>query len=197
MQVHRRFSRKLALSVKNGAVGVLPTDTIYGLVGSALSKRVVARVYELKKRSARKPLILLISSLKDLGLFKIKLDRKTARVLKRVWPGQLSVLLPVSGKRFFYIHRGTERIAFRLPAKVGLRKFLKKTGPLIATSANWEGYPLARNIREAKDYFGEKADFYFDGGTLNSAHSTLIAVQDGRVRIMRRGAGKVKESVIN
>ena len=57
----------------NHGVGVLPTDTLYGLVGSALSKKAVARIYKLRRRNPQKPFIILISSLADLKLFNIKL----------------------------------------------------------------------------------------------------------------------------
>ncbi|TSA44080.1 Sua5/YciO/YrdC/YwlC family protein, partial [bacterium] len=164
---------------------------IYGLVGSALSKEVVARIYKLRKRSGQKPFIVLISSLKDLKLFGVKPDWRTAGVLKRIWPGKVSVLLPVPLKNFFYIHRGTKQIAFRLPADSKLLKFLSKTGPLVAPSANWEGCPPAKNIREAEKYFGNRPDFYIDRGTLKSLPSTLVSVESSKLRILRQGAVKI------
>ena len=48
--------------LKQGGIGVLPTDTIYGLVGSALSQRAVKRIYKVRKRNPKKPFIILISS---------------------------------------------------------------------------------------------------------------------------------------
>ena len=47
--------------LKNGGVGIMPTDTLYGLVGSAYSKKAVNRIYKLKKRKKSKKLIVLIS----------------------------------------------------------------------------------------------------------------------------------------
>ena len=38
-------------TLNDGGVGVLPTDTLYGLVGSALIPETVERIYELKRRS--------------------------------------------------------------------------------------------------------------------------------------------------
>ncbi len=194
-QLFRTFTGNLAREIKRGAVGILPTDTIYGIVGSALLPKAVSRIYKLRKRNRRKPFIVLISSLKDLGLFGIGIDGKAAGILKHLWPGKVSVLLPVLRKKFLYLDRGTKRIAFRLPAGAGLRRFLKKTGPLIAPSANWEGYPPAKNIEEARRYFGDKADFYLDKGTLESLPSTLISLEKGRVKIIREGAAKIAKSV--
>lgn len=178
---YERFSRKLALKIKKGAVGVLPTDTLYGLVGSAFSRRAIARIYGLKKRNAKKQLIVLISELNDLKLFNAKLDEKTRSILKKIWPGKVSVILSARGKS----------VAFRLPGDKTLRKFLNVSGPLAAPSANREGEPPAKNIREARRYFGDEVDFYLDKGTLKSKPSTLIALKNGRIETIRKGAVNV------
>jgi L-threonylcarbamoyladenylate synthase len=189
--VYKKFSRKLAREIKEGAVGVIPTDTIYGIVGSALDPKAVLRIYRLRKRDGRKPLIVLISSTKDLKLFGAKPDKKVSGVLKKIWPGKVSVLFPVPGGRFFHVHRGRKRIAFRLPADEVLRNFLKASGPLVAPSANLNGRPPAENVREARRYFGDNVDFYVDKGTLKSRPSTLIGFENGRLEVLRKGAVNV------
>lgn len=180
-----KFSRKLALKIRKGAIGVLPTDTLYGLVGSAFSRRSIGRIYELKERNAKKQLIVLISKLSDLNLFGARLDEKTRGILKKVWPGKVSVILPIRG----------ESVAFRLPADRALRRFLNVSGPLVAPSANPEGKPPARNIREARRYFGDKADFYLNKGILKSKPSTLIKFKNGRLEVVREGAVNVAKSL--
>lgn len=188
---YRRFSRKLAWKIKKGAIGVLPTDTIYGLVGSALNQKAVFRIDNLRKRDKRKPFITLISSTKDLKVFGVKLDRKTAGILRKIWPGKVSILLPVPKRMFPYIHRGKNCIAFRLPDNEALVNFLKISGPIVAPSANREGEPPAKNIREARKYFGDGVDFYLDKGTLKSKPSTLITLKNGRIETIREGAVNV------
>lgn len=195
MQVYRRFNRKLALTIKNGAVGVLPTDTIYGIVGSAFSFSAVSRIYELRKRRPDKPFIVLISSVGDLKLFGVRVNKRTGSILKKIWPGRVSVLLPVPGRKFFHIHRGTKMIAFRIPAQRGFRNFLKISRPIVAPSANREGKPPALNIREARRYFGNEIDFYLDGGVLKSPPSTLVILQSGKLRVIRQGAARIAKSV--
>ncbi len=171
----------------NAGVGVMPTDTIYGLVGSALSKKAVQRIYKIRKRNPKKPMIILTGSLRDLKLFDIKLDVREQKILSKIWPGKISVILPCSVKKFSYLHRGTKTLAFRLPATKKLRDFLKKTGPLIAPSANPEGLTPAFTIKEAKRYFGDRVDFYIDAGKMKSLPSTLIAIKNGRAIIKRKG----------
>ncbi|MFH1657451.1 MAG: L-threonylcarbamoyladenylate synthase [bacterium] len=171
--------------IKEGGVGVLGTDTIYGLVGSALLPATVERIYKIKERDTNKPLIILISSLADLKLFKVKADKK---LLAQYWPGKVSIILPCPYKRFAYLHRGTNALAFRLPAKENLVRLLKKTGPLVAPSANPEGLEPAKTIKQAKEYFDDSIDFYLDEGKLTSLPSTLIAFSENNPIIKRKGA---------
>lgn len=113
--------------LKAGGVGVLATDTIYGLVGSALSSEAVDRIYKLKHRNRAKPFIVLVSCIEDLEKFGVVVTAKLVEKLKQYWPGPYSILLPVTDDQFAYIHRGTNRIAFRVPDKKDLLKLLKQT----------------------------------------------------------------------
>ena len=174
--------------IKGGAVGVFATDTIYGIHCMALRKNVVHRIYEIRERNPKKPFIILISSLKDLDLFKIKLKGKTIEFLEKNWPNKVSVILPCPQKKFFYLHRGTDTLAFRLPKKDNLIKLLRETGPLISTSVNPEGLEPAYTISKAKKYFGKKLDFYIDEGKIRSEPSTLVKIdKNGNVETLRQG----------
>lgn len=179
--------------LKNGGIGAMPTDTIFGLVGSALKPETVERIYKVRGRDPKKPLIVLIYSLEDLRRFGVVLSQNQKDFLKKVWPGKVSVILSRAGKNFTYIHRGTNSIAFRMPKKKNLLNILRKTGPLAAPSANPEGLPPARNIKEAKKYFGEQVDFYL-GGKVSGQSSTLIRLNGGFIEIVREGAWKIPKN---
>lgn len=163
----------------------MPTDTIYGVVGSALSKKAVLRIYKLRRRNPKKPMIILIGAFKDLSRFGIRLDKEIKRKLNGFWPGRVSVILPCRLKKYAYLHRGTRTLAFRLPAKRDLRELLKFTGPLVAPSANIEGKRPARTIGEARKYFGGSVDFYIDAGKLDRAPSSLVKIEKSGIISLR------------
>jgi L-threonylcarbamoyladenylate synthase len=141
-------------------------------------------------------LIVLISSLSDLNRFGIKVNQKGQRVLKKIWPGKISILLPCPQKRYQYLHRGTGYLAFRLPQKTWLRRLIKKTGPLVAPSANPEGLAPAQTAGEARKYFGQKISFYFSRGRLAGPPSTLAVLEpDGALKIIRPGAVKLNRKI--
>lgn len=178
--------------LKSGGIGVIPTDTIYGLVGQALKPKTVQRIYQVRQRRPDKPFIILIGLLGDLKKFNVEINPATRRIIKKYWPGPVSIILPCPLKKFKYLHRGTNTLAFRLPAQKDLISLLKQTGPLVAPSANPEGREPAKIIKEAKKYFTDKIDFYLAAGRLQSSPSTLIKINQGKIEVLREGTVKIK-----
>jgi L-threonylcarbamoyladenylate synthase len=72
-----------------------------------------------------------------------------------------------------------------MPRKATLRNFLKRTGPLVAPSANPEGEKPAETIAEAETYFGSRVDFYLSGGRKKGNPSTLISLATKKPTLLR------------
>ncbi|MBI4599759.1 threonylcarbamoyl-AMP synthase [Candidatus Uhrbacteria bacterium] len=187
---HSLKSLKLALLLKTGAIGVIPTDTIYGISASALDKKAIERIYAIRGRDRAKPFIVLISSLDDIALFGTSLTNRTREDLMRIWPAPVSIILPCTSKKFHYLHRGIKSMAFRVPAWAPLRTLLKKTGPLVSTSANPEGEKPAETIGQAKKYFGTSLDFYVEKGMIRGLSSTVLRLTKDGFEVLRHGAAK-------
>lgn len=178
---------KLIKIIKDGELAVMPTDTIYGIVGNALDKDVVNKIYNTRKRSPSKPCIILVGDIKELKKFSIILTVKQKDVLKKYWPGPVSIILDCLDDRFAYLHRGTMTLAFRIPKIKELQKFLLKSGPVIAPSANTEGESPSKNIQDAKKYFEDNVQYYVDNGDIVGKSSTVIKLdKDGSIKIIRK-----------
>lgn len=185
-------ARQNALAVlQRGGVVVMPTDTLYGLVANALDKNAVEKVFEIRRRDLNKAVIVLISDVSDIDQFHVNRSEVLDSFLSTVWPGPVSVVLPLANAGFEHLHRGTQTIAFRLPADSSLRAFLRRSGPLIAPSANLSGEPAATTIDEAEKYFGDTVGLYLDGGERQSAPSTLVEWTPHGVQVLRPGAVKL------
>lgn len=182
---------KLVTLLKDGAVGIVPTDTVYGVVCRAADAEAVERLYKLKSRENKPGTIISgkLQQLIDLGI--------RARYLKAVenfWPNPLSVVIPC-GEELTYLHQGKHSLAVRIPADDKLREFLSKAGVLLTSSANDPGEPTATTIAEAQAYFGDKVDFYVDGGNLTDRPpSTVIRVVDDAIEVLREGAVRIDET---
>lgn len=164
-----------------GGVAVIPTDTIYGIVARAEDKHAVERLYAIRKRNPQKACLILIADMEDLERFGITLSKQEEDALAPLWPGPHTVIIPNENPVWAHIARGTGALAFRLPAKEGLRELIRATGPLIAPSANPEGLPPARTITEAQAYFGDDVSCYVDQGELGGNPSTLWRLEGGAV----------------
>lgn len=199
-----KYSPEIISSLKQGGIGVLPTDTIYGIVACALNAKAVERVYEVRRRRPDKPCIILIADVSDLSRFGITVDQSTHQLINKLWPGAISIILPCEHEDFSFLHRGTKTLAFRLPASDALRAFLRATGPLIAPSANPEGMKPATTIGEAKIYFDDRVDFYLPDQApaqngpeipLIGAPSTVVEIRKGKVVVLRQGAADINEEL--
>jgi L-threonylcarbamoyladenylate synthase len=174
-----------------GAVGVLPTDTVYGLVARAADPVAVKRLYDLKLREG-KPGTIIAASIEQLEALGLK--RRYLKAVEQFWPGAVSVIIPC-GPELEYLHEGKNSLAVRIPDDGNLRKLLARTGALLTSSANHPGKPVAMTVEEARKYFDDKVDFYEDGGDLSDRQpSTIIRIVDDAIEIVREGAVKIKEN---
>lgn len=182
------FDDEIVRRLEAGGVGLLPSDTIYGLSARALDRGAVERIHALKDRSPGKPMIVLISDIKMLDLLSISADQ--AGLAKDYWPGPLSLEFQAPDAPA-WLHRGLKHFAIRLPDYPELRQLIDKVGPLVSTSANIEGQEPVSSVAEARRVFGDKLDFLVDAGQLDNPPSTLAVVEDGRLKVVRQGAVKI------
>jgi tRNA threonylcarbamoyl adenosine modification protein (Sua5/YciO/YrdC/YwlC family) len=177
-----------------GAIGVIPTDTVYGVVAKASDQAAVARLYELKKRE-QKPGTLIAASIEQLE--ELGLKHRYLKAVEQFWPGAVSVVIPAANPELKYLHQGKMSLAVRIPDQKDLLNVLRKTGPLVTSSANQPGEPTATSIKQAKDYFDDRVDFYIDAGDLSHQQpSTIIRILDDAIEVIRPGAVKIDDATI-
>ena len=191
MQVFKSLDNATLVSLlKNGAVGFIPTDTVYGIVAAANIEAAVANLYSLKNRVSNPGPIIAssIDQLVDIGI-----KRSYLNAVKQFWPNPISIEIP---HNINYLNQGTGRQAFRIiKGDEDLIKLLEAVGPLVTSSANLPYQPPANNLDEGEKYFGESLDFYVGGGDLSDRKpSTLIRIIDDSIEVIREGAVKVSES---
>lgn len=174
-----------------GAVGVAPTDTVYGLVCAAGNEQAVGRLYALKSRE-NKPGTVIAASIDQLT--ELGIPRRYLTAVEQFWPNPLSIIIPC-GQTLHYLHQGKGSLALRIPSDPKIATWLQKTGPLLTSSANEPGEPPAESLNKAKEYFGDNVDYYVDGGDMsNRPPSTIIRIVDDAVVVLRKGALNIDEN---
>jgi L-threonylcarbamoyladenylate synthase len=180
-------------ALEKGGILVLPTDTIYGLVTDANSKKAVEKIFKIKNRPKSKPLPVFV---RDIAMAKklAKISKGQEDFLKGVWPGKVTVVLEKRkdcnlSKAVF---GGKNTIGLRLPDYKIINILLKKANkPLIGTSANISGKGDFTDIEKIISQFKNKKyqpDVIIDAGNLKkSKTSTVIDFSRETPEILRIG----------
>ena len=114
--------------IEKGGVVAMPTETVYGLGGSAFNDAAVRKIFEVKGRPNNNPLIAHVHETYDLSQI-IDYDPPYAQKLRAAFlPGPLTLVYPSKGKVSPFVSCGLDTLAIRVPAHAGARAFLKKVG---------------------------------------------------------------------
>lgn len=183
------FDEQIVKLLKNGSIGFVPSDTVYGLSAIALNKDAVNQIHKIKGRDDDKPFIVLLASIEQAECIGLNLDDLEA--VRRLWPARLTFICPVGWSTPEFLHRGMGTLAVRVPDNKELRQLIAKTGPLVSTSANLQGEPTIKTASEANSIFGDRLDFFVDAGDLNGKASTIVQLQNGQLVVIRQGAYKL------
>ena len=176
-------------ALKNGAVLVMPTDTVYGLVCDAKNEAAIEKIFLIKKRPKTKPLLMFTDSLKSAKKI-AEISKAQEEKIKGNWPGKTTFILNAKMRLSATLMTG-ETIGIRVPEYKFLADIVKKMkGPLAQTSANISGNPAATEIKEIiKQFEGRKnrPDLIIDAGDLpKNKPSSIINVTEGNIKIIRK-----------
>ncbi len=180
--------------LRRGGLVIFPTDTVYGL-GAVVSKDAsIRKIYRIKKRSHKKPLIYLIGYKKDVSKFAGDVPAKVNELMKKYWPGPLTLILKArDGDRNRTGFAG-DSIGLRMPGNRIALSLIRKAGTIAATSVNISGKKPISGTGKIEQTLKNNVDLIIDGG--NSAigmESTILDASSYPYRVIREGAIKGKE----
>ncbi|ARS63943.1 Threonylcarbamoyl-AMP synthase [Candidatus Nitrosomarinus catalina] len=187
--------KKAVEIIENGGVIIFPTDTVYGIGCNPYDTNAVKKIYEIKSREKIKSLPVLASSIQIVKQISI-IDKFTEKIIKKYWPGPLTLILKLKDKNLKKSLNLEDKIAVRIPNSECTLKLLNKCNLLVGTSANISGESSFTNPQECmknvKNY-----DVFVDGGTITSkGESTIIEIENEKIHIIREGALKKEDIVI-
>ena len=187
--------RKSVEIIENGGVIIFPTDTVYGIGCNPYDENAVKKIYEIKSREKIKSLPVLASSIEIVKQITI-IDEFTEKIIKKYWPGPLTLILKLKDKNLKKSLNLEDKIAVRIPNSVCTLKLLNKCNLIVGTSANVSGDSSFTNpqecIKNVKNY-----DVFVDGGTITSkGESTIIEIENEKIHVIREGALKKEDIVI-
>ena len=186
---------KTAQIIEKGGIVIFPTDTVYGIGCNPYNENAVKEIYKIKSRTKLKSLPVLAYSLdivKEITL----IDEFTEKIIKKYWPGPLTLILELTDQKLKKSLNLGNKIAVRIPDSKCTLKLLEKCKLLVGTSANISGNSPYTNpdecIKNIKNY-----DMFLNGGIITSkGESTIIEIENKEIKIIREGTLKIEDIVI-
>jgi L-threonylcarbamoyladenylate synthase len=175
--------------LKSGGIVAYPTDTVYGLGGDVFNVRAVERIYRVKRRSLDMPLPVLLADAAGLANIAADVPEIAWCLIKRFWPGGLTLVLHKKESLPDIITAGSDKVAVRVPDHAVPLSLIRRLGsPIIGTSANISGGPNPLTAAEVEQQLGGKVDMIIDAGRCPGGLESTVVDVTGKVPvILRRG----------
>ncbi|MEW6232836.1 MAG: L-threonylcarbamoyladenylate synthase [Chloroflexota bacterium] len=176
--------------LRTGGLVVFPTDTVYGVGVHGFLPDAVERLYSAKIRPRRKAIPLLLAEAQDLELIAQDIPDAAWKLIRRFWPGGLTLVLRARESVPTVVRAGGNTVAARVPDYPLVRELIRALGaPVAATSANLSGRRSPRTAQEAMEELGDRVDLYIDGGECPGGIESTVIDMTGRVPVvLRHGA---------
>ncbi|MBM3721145.1 MAG: threonylcarbamoyl-AMP synthase [Actinobacteria bacterium] len=189
--------------LRAGSLIAFPTETVYGLGVDAENESAVARMFEVKGRPAKHPVIVHISDQNLVSYWAEEIPEYAIALMRKFWPGPITLILKRSGNAKDFITGGQEFVGLRIPSNPIALKLLSEFESLgghgvAAPSANRFGSVSPTSAKDVVEEIGELLgddDLIIDGGASEvGVESTIIDCSRELPRILRLGA--VTEAMI-
>lgn len=178
-------------TLTNGGVITYVTDTVWGLGCLPDNENAVKKIYDIKKREAQKPLILMSNEIYNLLSFVKPIPKIGQQLIKKYFPGALTIVTEKSENTPDYITSNMPTVGIRVPDNAVFKEICEIIpGHVLATtSANLSHQPSAKTYEQALENMTGLADLIIEdyGNTAKGLESTVAGVMDNELRIFRQG----------
>ena len=171
-----------------GEIAILPTDTVYGLTGDATSLKAIKLANDIKKREKSQPLLILVSSIDMLKKYTKNISDLELEVINKYWPNKLTVLFEKNDLLSDELTASSPYVGVRMPDNKLLLDIMNKYNkPLLSTSANIHSKDVITKLSLLEDEMRDSVSYIYDAGELSTTASTLIKIENGKIKILREG----------
>jgi L-threonylcarbamoyladenylate synthase len=183
---------KIIKVLSSGGVIAYVTDTVWGLGCLPNNEQAVKKIYEIKKREAQKPLILMSNETYHLLNYVKPIPRVGQELIKKYFPGALTIVTEKNANTPDYITSGMSTVGIRVPDNSTFRQICEiiPEHVLATTSANLSHQPSAKTYEQALENMSGLADLIIEdyGDKAKGLESTVVGVMGNEIRIFRQGA---------
>ena len=177
--------------LKSGGLVALPTETVYGLAADMFNQEAFKSIFLVKKRPFSKALTVHVSEFSQVRILANSLCIDAENLIRKFWPGPLTVIVRASSKVPEYVTSGTGYIGIRFPKHETFKNVADRVGnPLVVTSANRSGGLSATKFEQVFEEFNGKVDAIFkeQKDTVQGLESTIVSFKEEVPKILRLGS---------
>lgn len=186
---------KAAELIRMGGLVVFPTSSFYGLGTSALRAEAVDKVFRVKQRDPRNPILILIACLAELNPLVRFIPKSATQLMEAFWPGSLTLVFLAEKLLPSNLTGDTQKIGIRLASHAVACSLVRALGsPITGTSANISGQGGCSTIARLDMHIRDQVDLVLDAGSLpGGAGSTVVDVTIEPPKVLREGAIRAEE----
>lgn len=189
--------KKIGEDVRNGALVIFPTETVYGIGTNAFSKNSSKKIFEAKGRPSDNPLIVHINSLKMANDCMKEDIYNYKEIIEQLWPGPITFIFNKASSIPDNVTGGKKTVGIRFPSNEISKEIIKCSEvPIAAPSANISGKPSSTRIKHVIDDFFGKVDYIItDGDCFFGLESTIIDLSRKTPVLLRPGPISVEDII--
>ncbi len=183
--------KEIINTLNNGGVIAYVTDTVWGLGCLPENEKAVKKIYEIKKREAQKPLILMSNEVYNLLNYVKPIPKVGQQLIKKYFPGALTIVTEKNENTPDYITSNMSTVGIRVPDNEVFKRICEiiPNHVLATTSANLSHQPSAKTYDQAVENMTGLADLIIEdyGHPAKGLESTVAGVMGNELRIFRQG----------
>lgn len=187
--------KKAAEIISGGGIVGMPTETVYGLAADAENAEAVAEIFKAKGRPQDNPLIVHIGDIADFEKYAKNVPETAYKLAEKFCPGPLTMVLPKRDRIPDVTSAGLDTVGMRMPSHKAALALIRTSGKAVAApSANLSGSPSPTSAAHVMNDMNGKIPAVIDGGDCPvGVESTVIAFEDGKIRLLRPGFVSAEE----
>lgn len=192
---NKRDIKTIVEILKNGGIGIIPTDSVYALACLKSNKDAIEKIVKVSGKSEKKAkLSLLCKDLKEVADHTLPYDNHIFKSMKRYLPGPYTFILNANNTVTKYFKNNKKEIGIRIPDNRIVLDLLEEIGePLISTSLSTEEGTMREviDVEEIEDAFKGRVDFVIDGDLTEPSETTVLDCTSGEIELVRQGKGPI------
>ena len=187
--------KEIAEIIKKGGIGIVPTETVYGIGANGLDEKAVEKIYLAKGRKQDNPINLLVNNIEMVEKVAKNITELEYKLMKTFFPGPFTIILNKKDIVPNIVTANQNTVGVRMPKNDIALKLIEYAGvPIAAPSANISGKPSGTDFKDIYNDFKDKVDFMIDGGESNiGIESTIVKVIDNIPHVLRPGSITAEE----